>query len=260
MKNLILTFAIIAASSTGISARVDRVSNIQWTLTYANGRVVTNSSAYFEIDAEQKRFKGNAGCNRMFGTVTVNERRIEFSNVGTTKMMCKLPSGNVSEMAFLNAMGKASRYGQLGNTLHVYDRSGRTVLRFKRLVKQPPVETTPKTYSLEGRKWVLESIKNRKTLVAIKGAFVNFDQKKGSAGGNSGCNVFGGDLAAKGSKIQITDIISTMRACTEGGKMDTEREFLEGLRSADHYEIKDGRLFLFEGRELLLTFRGEVKK
>lgn len=243
----------------GVSARADRVSNIQWTLTYANGRMVTNSRAYFEIDADQTRFTGNAGCNRMFGAVTLNDRRIEFWNVGTTKMMCKLPSGNVSEMAFLNAMGKASRYAQLGNTLHIYDRNGRTVLRFNRLVKQPPVETIPKAYSLEDRKWVLESIKNRKTLVAIKGAFVNFDQKKGSAGGNSGCNVFGGDLAAKGSKIKITDVISTMRACTEGGKMDTEREFLDGLRSADRYEIKDGRLFLYDGKRLLLTLRRETK-
>ncbi len=260
MKNLILTFVILAASSMGVSARVDRVSNIQWTLSYANGRVVTDSSAYFEIDAEQKRFTGNAGCNRMFGAVTVNDRRIEFSNVGTTKMMCKLPSGNGSEMAFLNAMGKASRYAQLGNTLHIYDRNGRTVLRFKRLVKQAPVETPAKTFSLEDRKWVLESIKNRKTLVAIKGVFVNFNLKKGSAGGNSGCNVFGGDLTAQGSKIKITDVISTMRACTEGGKMDTEREFFDGLRDADRYEIKDGRLFLYEGRKLLLTFRGEANR
>lgn len=256
MKNLILTFAIIAAVSTGVSARADRLSNIQWTLTYANGRVVTDSRAYIEIDGGQTRFTGNAGCNRMLGAVELNDRRIRFSNVGTTKMMCKLPAGNVSETAFLNAMDKAARYAQLGNALHIYDRTGKTVLRFKRLVKQPPVETIA---SLDDRNWVLESIKNRKTLVAIKGAFVNFDPQKGSAGGNSGCNMFGSDFLATRSTLKISDIISTMRACTEGGKMDVENEFLDGLRRADRYELKDGRLFLYDRRNLLLTFRGEAK-
>ena len=259
MKNLILTFAIIAASGMGVFARGERVSDIQWTLTHANGRPVTNSRAYFEIDTDQTRFTGNAGCNRMFGTVAVNAPRITFSNIGTTKMMCKLPDGNVSEIAFLNALEKAARYAQLGNTLHIYDRRGRTVLRFKRLVKQPPVDTTPKNIGLDDKKWVLESIKNRKTLVAIKGAFVNFDAQKGSAGGNSGCNVFGGDFLATRSTLRITDIISTMRACTEGDTMDVEREFLDGLRRADRFEIKDGRLFLYDGRKLLLTLRGEAK-
>ncbi|MEO7672720.1 MAG: META domain-containing protein [Pyrinomonadaceae bacterium] len=248
------------AASLGVFGRADRVSNIQWALSYANGRTVTNSSAYFEIDADQTRFSGNAGCNRMFGTVALNDRWIAFSNVGTTKMMCKLPSGSVSEMAFLNAMAKASRYAQLGNTLHIYDRNGRTVLRFNRPVKQPPVDTTPKTIGLDDRTWFLESIKNRKTLVAIRGAFVNFDKQKGSAGGNSGCNVFGGDFSAKGSKINITDVISTMRACTEGGKMDVEREFFDGLRNAGRFEIKDARLFLYNGKYLLLTLRGVAGK
>ena len=36
-------------------------------------------------------------------------------------------------------------------------------------------------------------------------------------------------------------------------------EFLDGLRQADRYEIKDGRLILYDGRKLLLTLRGEPK-
>lgn len=259
IKSLILTFAIIAAVSTGVFAQAGRISGIQWTLTYANGRNVTNSSAYFEIDSGQTRFTGNTGCNRMFGAVAVNDRRITFSNIGTTKRMCKLMAGNVSERAFLNSLDKAFRFAQIGNTLDFSQRNGRTVLRFKRLVKQAPVEPDSGSAGLDDRKWMLESIKNRKTLVAIKDAFIVFDAKKGSSGGNSGCNVFGGDYSATKSKLEITGIISTMRACTEGGKMDVEREFLNGLRDADRYEIKDSRLFLYDGKKLLLTLRGEAK-
>lgn len=259
IKSLILLFAIIAVTGTGAFARGDKLSSGQWILTYASGRAVTNSTAYVEINNDQTGFTGNTGCNRMFGTLAVDERRIAFTNVGTTKMMCKLPAGSVSETVFLKALDKAAKYAQIGNTLHIYDRYGRTILRFKRLVKQAPEDPISSRLLLDDRKWVLESFKNRKTLVAITGAFINFDSRKGSAGGNSGCNVFGGEFAAKGSKIKITDLISTMRACIEDGKMDVEREFLKGLREADRYEIKGGRLFLYDRKQLLLTLRGEAK-
>ncbi len=247
---------MIAAAATGAFANSERLSNIQWTLTYANGRPVSNSQAYLEISGDEARFSGNAGCNRMFGTVELNDPRIAFSAIGLTKMMCKLSVGSISETAFLNALEKARRFARDGNTLHIYDQNGRTVLRFKRLIKQPVVETVS---GLDSRKWVLESIKDRKAFAPLRGAFVNFDSKKGSAGGNSGCNVFGGDYSATRTTLKISDIISTMRACTDGGKMSVEREFLNGLREADRFEIRDNRLFLYKGRKLQLTLRGELK-
>jgi heat shock protein HslJ len=112
---------------------------------------------------------------------------------------------------------------------------------------------------LDDRKWVLEQIKGRQTYVPLPYAFVNFDAKKNGVGGNSSCNVFGGDYRATGKSITITNLISTMRACIEENKMSVERDMLDGLRMARKFEIKDGRLFLYRGNELLLTFRGEAK-
>ena len=106
---------------------------------------------------------------------------------------------------------------------------------------------------------MLESIRDRKTFAPIKGAFINFDAAKGSAGGNSGCNVFGGEYTVNGEKIAITDVVSTMRACIEDDKMAVERDLFDGLRTANRFEISDGRLRLYRGRTLLLTFRGERK-
>lgn len=260
MKSLILTLAIILFVAGGVFAKAADIERIQWTLTYANGRQVTSALAYFEIDANGRRFSGSTGCNRMFGTVEVKQQKIDFSAIGTTKKMCKLTAGSVSETAFLNALDRAAQYVRDGNVLHVYDRSGRTILRFKRLGKLPPVVEEPAGRTgLEDRKWVLESIGNRKTFAPIKGAFINFDARKGSAGGNSGCNVFGGEYTATGSKIAIKEIVSTMRACIEDDRMTIEREFFDGLRAANRYEIRNGRLFLYNGRNLLLTLRGEAK-
>lgn len=259
MRILILTVAIMLFGSIGALGGPEDIDGIQWTLTYANGRNVTSSIAYFEIDRNGTRFTGSTGCNRMFGNVDVRGQKIDFSAVGTTKMMCKLPAGSVSETVLLNALDRADKFARNANVLYVFDRQGRTILRFKRLVKQPPVEEPSGRRQLEDRKWVLESIRDRKTFVPIKGAFINFDAAKGSAGGNSGCNVFGGEYTIKGEKIDITDIVSTMRACIEDDKMAIERDFFDGLRTANRYEISDGRLRFYRGKTLLLTLRGERK-
>lgn len=259
MRVYLLAFAIIIFGTSGIFARSADIEGFQWTLTYANGRQVTSGNAYLEIERNGRRFSGNTGCNQMFGTVKLKGQNVDFSGIGMTKKMCKLVAGSVSETGFVNALDKAVRYVQSGNTLHMFDRQGRTVLRFKRIARQPPVVDLPARTGLEDRKWVLESIANRRTLVAIKGAFVNFDAAKGSSGGNSGCNVFGGEYTVLGSRIEIKEIVSTMRACIEDDRMTIEREFLDGLRTANRFEIKDGRLLLYRGRNMLLTLRGEAK-
>ena len=259
MKAIIITFAMIVFGSIGAYAAPADIDGIQWTLTYANGREVTGSIAYFEIERNGERFTGNTGCNRMFGTVGVRGQKIDFSGIGSTRMMCKLPAGSVSETAFLNALDKADKFARNGNVLYVFDRRGRTILRFKRLVKQAPVDEPSELRQLGARKWVLESIRDRKTFAPIKGVFINFDAAKGSAGGDSGCNVFGGEYTVKGDKIEISDIVSTMRACVEDGKMAVERDFFDGLRAANRFDVSDGRLRLFRGKTLLLTLRGERK-
>jgi heat shock protein HslJ len=86
-----------------------------------------------------------------------------------------------------------------------------------------------------------------------------FDKNKGSAGGNSSCNVFGGSYTATGRTLKITEVISTMRACIEDDRMSIEREFLDGLRQANRYEIERGKLMLYRNQRLLLTFDGERK-
>ena len=93
-----------------------------------------------------------------------------------------------------------------------------------------------------------------------KGPVINFDSSKRSVGGNTGCNVFGGSYTASRNTISMTDLISTMRACIEDGRMQTERELLDGLRRADTFEItNDNRLKLYDNGRILLTFRGQRK-
>ncbi|MBC7900491.1 MAG: META domain-containing protein [Saprospiraceae bacterium] len=260
IKTLVLLAMITVFTSSGAFAQGDYLSTAQWKLTEAYGKRVANSAAYFEINIGRTRFTGNTGCNRMFGAVSVRTSRIDFSNIGMTKRMCKMPAGSVPENTFTKALDDVVRYRQTGNILSFYDRRGRLILKFNGPGKQEPEQPdNPEAEVLESKKWMLESIGNRKTFAAIKDAFLVFDSQKASAGGNSGCNVFGGSYRSANKKLAITEIISTMRACEEGGKMTVEREFLDGLRNTNRYDIKDSRLFLYRNQNLLLTLRGVNK-
>ncbi|MEP6787873.1 MAG: META domain-containing protein [Acidobacteriota bacterium] len=252
-RSFLLLSALILFASAGVFAKSGKLDNTQWKLVEANGKAVTNSSAAIDINGDSTKFTGSTGCNRMFGGLWVRGINIGFQNIGTTKMMCKLMAGNVAEGEFLKALGDARRF-RVNGDLRLLDGRGRTLLRFTRVRSDQGG-----AIRLQDKKWVLESIKGRQTFVALPYAFINFDADKGGAGGDSSCNVYGGNYSVHGKSIAITNVISTMRACIEDDKMSVEREMLDGLRKATRFEIKDNSLSLYRSKELLLTFRGENK-
>ena len=258
MKRQLILLTLIIISAVSALAQSERIGTRQWKLVHLNGANVANSSrAYLELNAEQTRFTGNTGCNRMFGSVTVQGRRVDFSNIGSTRMACLQPRIQQVETAFVRALENVDRFRQRGNSLELYDRN-RLVMRLTALTKQPP-ENGDGRVSLEDRKWILDAIKGVPVSKIGRTAFVVFDQSKGSAGGNSSCNVFGGSYTAAGSTLKITDVISTMRACVEDNRMTIERDFLDGIRNTNRYEIARGKLMLYRNDRLLLTLNGEAK-
>ena len=86
--------------------------------------------------------------------------------------------------------------------------------------------------------------------VTGKTAFISFNKEKQSAGGNGGCNTFGGKLVIKGNHIGITEMISTQMYCE--GVQQTENDFFSSLRKANRFEIKNNSLFLYQDKLLLL--------
>jgi len=228
----------------------------RWDLTEINGKRIYSSKAFLEIDASQDRFSGNAGCNRMFGSVDVNGRNINFGGVGTTRMFCSGNGVMKLEADFTRALERVTRFEKNGNNLSLYARN-RLVLRFKGAEKSNPDNNS--SLRLEDKKWVLESIKDRRLPKIETVPFINFDRQKGSAGGNTGCNVFGGNYSVTRDTIAITNLVSTMRACIEDERNNVERQFKNGLENANRFEIKGGKLYLYQNRILLLTFRAENK-
>lgn len=256
-RTFFIVSALIFMSVAAFGQRRTDLAGTEWKLTGANGKIVTNTMAAIEFNAAGTRFTGNTGCNQMSGIASIRGQQIDLARITTTRRACKLMAGSVPEETFLREIRQTTRYRVENRSLTFLDRRGRITLRFERTRGSNDNEYA--AARLDNRKWMLEQIKNRRTLVAIRDAFLNFDESRGSAGGNSGCNVFGGDYSVNGNRITFSNIIGTMRACEEGGKMAVEREMLAGLRQASRFELRDGRLFLYRNRELLLTFRGERK-
>jgi len=255
-RSLAITAILLTLIVAGYAQGNANIGSVKWKLTQANGKAVTNSLAYIQLSADRTKFTGNTGCNQMNGPVTIKGHGIDFGNIATTRRACKLMEGNVSEEEFLEALDKSSRFNRNGNTLSLLDRKGRTILRFEIMRDDKPNASTD---GLGGNKWSLDSLGARMRPMAIRGVFINFDPVKGGVGGDTGCNVFGGDYTLTGKKIKISNAISTMRACEEDNKMAIEREFLDGLQNADRYELANNYLQLFRGSELLMSFRGEPK-
>jgi heat shock protein HslJ len=261
MKAYLYLFAIIGVFGFCVGTGHGQLSQLtgrEWKLTELNGAPVEVTRAVIEFSDDGRRFTGNTGCNRMFGGVNFRGRTIHFSGIGSTRMACRDRDTMANENKLLTALRRSTSYQISGKVLILFARS-RQVAKFKWRAEEVLGRPVADNLSLEDRKWVLTAAGGTAIPRLKEEPFIVFDQSKASAGGNTGCNVFGGSYSAMGSELRITETISTMRACIEDERMQVEREFLDGLRRTDRYEIRVNKLMLYQGRNLLLTFEGRKK-
>jgi heat shock protein HslJ len=248
-----LAFAASASAQTSPAGRT-------WKLEFLRGVNTRSVDVHIQFDTVGKRFTGNTGCNVMNGAVRIKANSIAFSRVITTKRACA-GAARAVETGLLAALGRTTRFQSSRNRLRLYARN-RLLAEFSSITDPSEIDepqNVADTFRLEERKWVLESISGKTIPKVEQAAFIVFDPVKGSAGGDTSCNVFGGSYSTQGNKIKFTQTISTMRACIEDQRMDIERGFLDGLRAADRYEIRADRLLLYERNRLVLSFVGRKK-
>ena len=254
IKQMIFAAAMffVFGAVAGVVAQPASLEGKRWSLTEMNGKASTGSRAFIEFAEDGKRVSGNASCNRFFGGVSITGRTMKFSGMGSTRMFC---NGLMeAEQEFLDAMKSVTRYRVRGSALTLY--AGRkAVLKFEANADAPE----PQKFGLGDRKWLLETIGPNEKVAATYGAFINFDTEEKSAGGNTGCNLFGGNYSAEGGKFSFMNTIATLRACIEDDRNDIERKMLEALESADRIEIFEDRLTLYTGSRVVLVFRGSDK-
>jgi heat shock protein HslJ len=106
--------------------------NQRWVVTEMKGVPVqlssTRKDAYIQFSPTDKRLTGNAGCNRISGNYTLeNKDRIRFGPVMSTKMSC---DDIAFETAFLSALSSTNQYEIRDNTL-LFSKEGEILLKFQ---------------------------------------------------------------------------------------------------------------------------------
>ena len=133
------------------------------------------------------------------------------------------------------------------------DISGQT-FRLIEIISREKSENDPGNDSKLGDgRWILKKING--VNVNTNRAFIKFEEAKNRFGGNGGCNGFGGDLSVEGSRIDMSQIISTKMFCE--ATSDIENKFLIELERADRFEIRGKNLLLYRGRKLTLELIAE---
>ncbi len=109
------------------------VSGVEWTLRELNGSPAPLGAgaraATLQFEADTARAAGFAGCNRWFGSYTLEGRALRFGAVGMTRMACS--EGMELEQQFAAALEATRRYELTGTQLTMLGESG-PVARFER--------------------------------------------------------------------------------------------------------------------------------
>ncbi len=138
MKKLLLilcTSLMIACGSNSENKKTetDFLNSIQGTWTVLEIKdltkeAITNNKKIPFIKIEEEKISGNNSCNNYFSSITnIDEKSIEFSQFGETRMMCK-------DMEISNAFGgllsKIQTYTVDKETLIFFNAEGEKIILF----------------------------------------------------------------------------------------------------------------------------------
>ncbi len=118
------------AASSGSAGTLD-LAGTSWLAEDIDGRGVVDrlqSTLRFE---NSERVSGMAGCNRFFGSVTIDGGAISFGALGATRMAC--PAAIMDqENRFLQALANARGFETKEGLLFIFGDKSAPLLRFSR--------------------------------------------------------------------------------------------------------------------------------
>ena len=122
------------ASDEVASAATVPLTETTWRLTQLGDQLVDNppgdGAVSIQLQAENSRVTGFAGCNRMFGDYSLNGEALKFGQVGATKMAC-LEEGRMQlEGRFFETLSQVAGWKITDSTLELLDGGGRTLATF----------------------------------------------------------------------------------------------------------------------------------
>lgn len=118
----------------------------------------------------------------------------------------------------------------------------------------PPAESTPAetagdptSDSLVNTSWQLTAFgPAAAALPVVPDSTVTLEfSADGMAGGNTGCNSYGGDYTAEGDTLSFGEMVSTLMACADETVMAQEQAYLAALQTANRFEVTADQLTIW---------------
>lgn len=117
-------------------------------------------------------------------------------------------------------------------------------------------ESSSQSKGLENITWQLQSYGELGNLRAILNGTeitVTFDNVAGRVYGSAGANSYSGSYKVSGNKVSILELASTeMYRLDPLGVMEQEGEYLKLFLAAEAFQIKDGKLQINTGKQVLI--------
>lgn len=112
---------------------------------------------------------------------------------------------------------------------------------------------------LTGVKWVLENLEGKPLQMKENGnkVYIHFNDAEKRADGMAGCNRFFGAYELDGKTLKFSQMGATRMTCPD---MNIETAFFKMLENTDRFEIKERRLLLMHGNQVLAEFKEEPLK
>lgn len=227
-----------------------KLSGTSWKVEGIGGVAVVSGSEPSITFTSDGQINGTTGCNRFFGGYAQDGKTVSFTGVGMTKMACLADGVMQQESAFAAILSGAAAASLDGaGKLTVMGEKGAGFVAVPVLADAAPADPAV----LQGAAWIVEDI-NRGGVIDNARLTLTFGAD-GRVSGSGGCNNFSGTYSVDGSKLTLSPLAMTRRACVAPALSAQESRYTTALNGELTWSITgDGALELVGdgGRRVLL--------
>ena len=227
------------------------LTGTSWTVDGIGGVAVVAGSEPSITFTADGQINGTTGCNRFFGSYAQEGSKLSFSGVGMTKMACMGDGLMQQESTFASILSGAAAASVDGaGKLTIMGESGVGFVAVPVLSADAPAADTA---VLQGAAWIVEDI-NRGGVIDNSRLTLIFGAD-GRVSGSTNCNGFSGTYSVDGSRLTLSPLAMTRRACLAQALSMQEAKYTSALNGEMTWAITgDGALELTGdgGRRLLL--------
>lgn len=195
------------------------------------------------LSFDQDSFSASAGCNTLFGSITIEESQLAFSLVASTLIGCPQAEGNREQELAALLDGNRFNFSVKDNRAQLFNAGGVVVLTLIR----------PENAALTNA-WTITSIRASNTITS---SVLDIDTgihffKDGTLSVQTACNSGQGNYITKKTDLTFTDLAFTERACNEE-RNNREQELGQALNQINSYSVLRNTLTLEKDVEVQIT-------